>query len=299
MVKETKEERKESKRLYFESEWTKVDSGIKFEKVSDSTINSVIESMWGAWNAHLYGSHTKEEAEEYKQQVFDKNLAKHKAENILNTIDFLKSKTNHLLTYTEKGYRHSMFFKFASKPFVKYSHRARWTESNRNSRPIAKFLRTWEGRVENHWTNRANVLDSITKEQHNSRISLLSRHAKSRKDSMRYILDKRSIRTKLISTLESFTKGESNSTHGDWSFSLKRCTEYIDDNMEIIPFDLDSNTESLHKMCEYEKLTEYYKGKADVYINQILNYERKAHKASQDWLSVMKPIYDKIRLGEI
>jgi L-rhamnose mutarotase len=299
MIKETKEKRKESKRLYFESEWTKVDSGIKFEKVSDSTINSVIESMWGAWNAHLYGSHTKEEAEEYKQQVFDKNLAKHKAENILNTIDFLKSKTNHLLTYTEKGYRHSMFFKFASKPFVKYSHRARWTESNRNSRPIAKFLRTWEGRVENHWTNRANVLDSITKEQHNSRISLLSRHAKSRKDSMRYILDKRSIRTKLISTLESFTKGESNSTHGDWSFSLKRCTEYIDDNMEIIPFDLDSNTESLHKMCEYEKLTEYYKGKADVYINQILNYERKAHKASQDWLSVMKPIYDKIRLGEI
>jgi len=299
MVKETKEERKESKRLYFESEWTKVDSGIKFEKVSDSTINSVIQSMWGAWNARLYGSYTKEESEEYKQQVFDKNLAKHTSGDILDTIDFLKSKTNHLITYTEKGYRHSMFFKFASKPFVKYSRHARWTESNRNSRPIAKFLRTWERRVENHWANRANVLDTITKEQHETRISQLSRHAKSKKDSVRYIIDRHSIRSKLISTLESFTKGKSNSTHGDWSFSLEYCTRYIDDNMELIPFDLDSNTESLHKICEYEKLTEYYKGKADVYINEILNYERKAHKASQDWLSVMKPIYDKIRLGEI
>ncbi len=299
MIKETKEERKESKRLYFESEWTEVDSGIKFEKVSDSTINSVIQSMWLGGNAQLYGSYTKEEAEEYKQQVFDKKIAKHKVADIINTIDFLKSKTNHLLTYTEKGYRHTMFFKFASKPFVKYSRHARWTESNRHSRPIAKFLRTWERRVENHWTNRANVLDIITKQQHETRISQLSRHAKSKKDSMRYILDKHSIRIKLISTLESFTKGKSNSTHGDWSFSLDYCTRYIDDNMELIPFDLDSNTEPLHKICEYEKLTEYYKGKADVYINEILNYERKAHKASQDWLSVMKPIYDKIRLGEI
>ena len=299
MVKETKEERKESKKLYFESEWTKVDSGIKFEKVSDPTINSVIQSMWLAGNAQLYGSYTTEELKEYKQQVFDKNLAKHKAKEILDTIDFLKSKTNHLLTYIEKGYKHSMFFKFASKPFLKYSSRARWTESNRHSRPIAKFLRTWERRVENHWVNRANVLDTIAKEQHDNRIYQLSRHAKSKKESMRYMLDKYSIRSKLISTLESYTKGKSNSTHGDWSFSLDYCTRYIDDNMELIPFDLDSNTESLHKICEYEKLTEYYKGKADVYINEILNYERKAHKASQDWLSVMKPIYDKIRLGEI
>lgn len=289
---------------YKESEWTQVDKGIKFNKIEDRNINAVLDALkesdsshWG-WRARSWhGKKTDEEIEEQRQETLDKILAKIPEEQIKSTIELLTDHSNHLLTYkeTDIGYTWSRIeWRIAVKPFIKYSRHARYTDLNRNSRPISRVLKRWTARVEKHWENRKNAKEINNKNRQQGLISILSNALSRCKDSEWNILTEDKVRKKLRSTMLKMATGKSNSTHGDFSFGMHHSTKYVNEDLTLREFDRDWHTENGRKLCEYDTLDDYFKGQADLYIRQLNDYEYKYYKASEAWLKVMKPAYDKI-----
>jgi len=284
---------------YKESEWTGVNRGIKFNKIEDRNINAVLDALkesdssyWG-WR----GDKTEEEIEEEKQESLDSRLAKIPEEHIESTIVLLTAHVNHLLTYKEKngGYSRSRVeWRIADKPFVKYNSHAKYTDLNRNSRPISRVLKRWTARVEKHWENRNNAKEINNKQRQQGLVSILSNALSRCKDTEWNILTEDKVRKKLRSTMLKMTTGQTNSSHGDFSFGMHYSTYYVNEDLTLREFDRDWHTENGRKLCNYDTLDDYFRGQADLYIKQINDYEYKYYKASEAWLKVMKPAYDKI-----
>jgi hypothetical protein len=284
---------------YKESEWTKVDKGIKFNKIEDRNINAVLDALKESDSSHWgwRGKKTAEEIEEQRQASLDKTLAKIQEEHIKSTIELLTNHSNHLLTYkeTDAGYTCSRIeWRIADKPFIRYSRHARYTDLNRHSRPISSVLMRWTARVEKHWENRKNAKEINNKKRQEDLISILSNALSRCKDSEWNILTEGKIREKLRSTMLKMATGKSNSTHGDFSFGMHYSTRYVNEDLTLREFDRDSFAEDCKKSCNYDTLDDYFRGQADLYIRQLGEYEYRYYSASYAWLKVMKPAYDKI-----
>ena len=285
---------------YKESEWTEVDKGIKFNKIENSNINAVLNALKESDSSH-YGwrrfDPTEEEIEEAKQASLDRNLARIPEEHIKSTIELLTTHSNHLLTYkeTDAGYSWSRItWRIAVEPFTKYGYNARYTDLNRNSRPISRVLKRWTARVEKHWENRNNAKEINNTKRQEDLIYKLSQRLSRCKDSEWNILTEDKVREKLRSTMLKMTTGKSNSSHGDFSFGMNYSTYYVNEDLTLREFDKDSFKEDCKKSCNYDTLDDYFRGKADLYIKQLVDYQRKYYRASEAWLKVMKPAYDKI-----
>tara|TARA_R100000030_G_scaffold16823_3_gene11277 strand:- start:349 stop:1224 length:876 start_codon:yes stop_codon:yes gene_type:complete len=284
---------------YKKSEWTEVDKGIKFNKIENRNINAVLDALKESDSSHYgwRGDKTEEEIQELKQESLDSRLAKIPEEHIESTIVLLTAHVNHLLTYKEKngGYSWSQIeWRIADKPFIQYSLQARYTELKRNSRPISRVLKRWTARVEKHWENRNNAKDNNEKKRQESLIYALCNRVTRCKDSEWNILTEDKVRKKLRSTMLKMTTGQTNSSHGDFSFGMHYSTYYVNEDLTLREFDRDSLKEDYKKECYYDTLDDYFRGQADLYIKQLVAYQRKYYKASEAWLKVMKPAYDKI-----
>lgn len=284
-------------KLYKKSDWKQVDKGIKFEKVSAREYNDILSALFDADNTYIpLGMKDEEEREERKQKVVDNALSEIDPNVIRTLLVMLENRVNHLLTYKEEGsyYNARRVWRFAVEPFVKYSYQARYTELNRNSRPVAMVLKRWTRRIEQHWVNRDNVLEDLEKQRQSELVMSMKRRANDEANRQRNLLDSMTIRAKLINTLGKFVTGDANSTNGDFGFSLHYCTRYVDESMELKEYDPDNISEGLKTQCKYDTLNDYYKGQADVYIKEIVDYEYAYYAASKRWLGVMKPAYDAI-----
>jgi hypothetical protein len=284
---------------YKESEWTQVDKGIKFNKIENRNINAVLDALKESDSSHWgwRGKKTDEEIEELRQESLDSKLAKIPEEQIKSTIELLTTHSNHLLTYkeTDGGYTWSRIeWRIADKPFIRYSRHARYTDLNRNSRPISRILKQWTARVEKHWENRKNAKEINNKKRQEDLIFKLSKRLSRCKDSEWNILTEGKIREKLHSTMLKMATGKSSSTHGDFSFGMHYSTMYVNEDLTLREFDRGSLTENCRKLCNYDTLDDYFRGQADLYIRQLNDYEYKYYKASEAWLKVMKPAYEKI-----
>jgi len=278
---------------YEKSEWNEVEQGIKFNKINNRNIDAVLtalnEKTW------FMGKMTEEEKEEKVQEYLDIELAKIPEEHIKSTIELLTTHANHLLTYkeTDIGYTWSRIeWRIADKPFIKYSRHARYTDLNRHSRPISSVLMRWTARVEKHWENRKNAKEINNKNRQQGLISILSNALRRCKDSEWNILTEDKIREKLRSTILDIATGKS--THSKFSFGMGYSTRYVNEDLTLREFDRGSLTENGRKLCNYDTLDDYFRGQADLYIKQLNDYEYKYYKASEAWLRVMKPAYDKI-----
>lgn len=286
---------------YKESEWTQVDKGIKFNKIESRNINAVLNALkesdsshWG-WRNGWRNEKTDEEIEEEKQASLDKDLAKIQEEHIKSTIELLTNHSNHLLTYkdTDAGYSWSRIeWRIADKPFIKYSRNARYTDLNRNSRPISRVLKRWTARVEKHWENRLNAQDDNDKERQQSLVYGLRAQVQRSKDSEWNILTEDKVREKLRSSMLNMATGKS--TSSTFSFGMQNSTYYVNEDLTLREFDRDSFKEDCKKSCNYDTLDDYFRGQADLYIRQLGDYQYKYYRASKAWLKVMKPAYDKI-----
>jgi len=284
-------------KLYKKSDWKEVDKGIKFEKVSAREYNDILSALYDSDNVYIpHQLQDKEKREERKQRVVDEVLSEIDPSVIRTLLVMLENRVNHLLTYKEEGsyYNARRVWRFAVEPFVKYSHRARWTELNRNSRPVAAVLKRWTRRIKQHWVNRDNVLEDLEKQRQSELVMGLRRRANDEANRQRHLLDSMTIRAKLINALGKFVTGDANSTNGDFSFSLHYCTRYVDEGMGLKEYDSDNISEGLKTQCKYDTLDDYHKGQADVYIEEIVDYEYAYYAASKRWLGVMKPAYDAV-----
>jgi len=284
-------------KLYKKSDWKEVDKGIKFEKVSAREYNDILSALYDSDNVYIpHQLQDKEKREERKQRVVDEVLSEIDPSVIRTLLVMLENRVNHLLTYKEEGsyYNARRVWRFSVEPFVKYSHRARWTELNRNSRPVAAVLKRWTRRIKQHWVNRDNVLEDLEKQRQSELVMGLRRRANDEANRQRHLLDSMTIRAKLINALGKFVTGDANSTNGDFSFSLHYCTRYVDEGMGLKEYDSDNISEGLKTQCKYDTLDDYHKGQADVYIEEIVDYEYAYYAASKRWLGVMKPAYDAV-----
>ena len=278
-----------------ESEWTEVDKGIKFNKIEDRNINAVLDALKRGDSSHWgwRGDKTEEEIEEAKQASLDEELATFAEASIKSTIELLTQQSNHLLTYKTMGsYSSYNVWRIADKPFIKYSRHARFTDLNRNSRPISRVLKRWTARVEKHWENRKNAKEINNKKRQQDLIYILSNALSRCKNSEWNILTEDKIREKLHSTMLKMATGKSSGT--DFSFGMHHSTKYVNEDFTLCEFDRDSLTENCRKLCNYDTLDDYFKGQADLYIKQLNDYEYKYYRASKAWLKVMKPAYEKI-----
>jgi hypothetical protein len=280
---------------YKESEWTQVDKGIKFNKIESRNINAVLNALKESDSSHWgwRNKKTDEEIEEEKQASLDKDLAKIQEEHIKSTIELLTNHSNHLLTYKTMGsYSSYNVWRIADKPFIKYSLNARYTDLNRNSRPISRVLKRWTARVEKHWENRLNAQDDNDKERQQSLVYGLRAQVQRRKDSEWNILTEDKVREKLRLSMLNMATGKS--TNSTFSFGMQNSTYYVNEDLTLREFDRDSLTEDYKKPCNYDTLNDYFRGQADLYIRQLVDYEYRYYKASEAWLKVMKPAYEKI-----
>ena len=280
---------------YKESEWTKVEKGIKFNKIENRAVNAVLDALKRSDSSHWgwRNKKTDEEIEEERQASLDEELATFAEAIIKSTIELLTQQSNHLLTYKTMGsYSSYNVWRIAVEPFTMYGYGARYTDLNRNSRPISRVLKRWTARVEKHWENRKNAKEINNKKRQQGLVSILSNALSRCKDSEWNILTEDKIREKLHSTMLKMATG--NSTHTDFSFGMHHSTKYVNEDLTLREFDRDWHTENGRKICDYDTLDDYFKGQADLYINQINNYEYKYYKASEAWLKVMKPAYEKI-----
>jgi hypothetical protein len=284
--------RKKKMIKYEKSEWNEVEQGIKFNKINNRNIDAVLtalnEKTW------FMGKMTEEEKEEKVQEYLDIELAKIPEEHIKSTIELLTTHANHLLTYKQVG---SLSWtrdewRIAAKPFTKYSYHARRTELRLHSKPISTVLKRWTARVEKHWENRANAQDENNKKRQKDLIFRLSQELSRCENSKWNILTEDKIREKLRSTILDIATGKS--THSKFSFGMGYSTRYVNEDLTLREFDRGSLTENGRKLCNYDTLDDYFRGQADLYIKQLNDYEYKYYKASEAWLRVMKPAYDKI-----
>jgi hypothetical protein len=281
-----------------EIEWT-YQRKVQWEKVP-ANVNTYLNAIKGS--VRYYGD-ADTNAEEMVEALTKTSLTQ---EDLLEVFGWLTSKKDHVITYREKDwYARDYDYRVTKKPKVDYE-RAHWSNPYR-------------GAASNYYHRKHSVQEMLSKQlaglvkymaeynQHNDAhaIWLDQRNL----DNMRNLIEGKEKDNKsiykhggqiyqhILATLSEYRNGNSNSTHGKFSFALSYNTRYIDgETGELIPLDLaeattkfmnyQSNVVRNHRATQPNKLGEIHESlveQRDALFTRWLDAHRIAYDASVLW----------------
>lgn len=220
---------------------------LKMTKVPHA-VNTVLQGLKSRWSRR--GLTEEERAKKVAQQVNRASLE--------YAIPWLLEHKDYLFTYRERdtwGRGDHRVFMVAAKPQVKY-------ESCWGSRGLGSTYRRNAFVLKDKWLLRAEaalkVVDGVKAEQKRQRyeqqLRNLETQVKQSEERLgQYPVDEEFIRSNILKTLRNFARGQSNSTHGTFSFGLGHATHYINkETGEVLPFE-----GSEYGVMSYDRITQF------------------------------------------
>ena len=222
-----------------DSEWTRCEK-IDWEAIPDNVV-IVLEAMKNRWCSYVTRM-TRWDEEEFRQKAA-KISTELSVANIEAAFDWVANHSNHGFThFVRNGKR---LWRVSMLPKVMY--RNRWngrglgSTYRHNYFTISNIGRVgqwnrFEGLCINRWEE---FNEDAIKKQHETTVAIFERRVlKAEQASAAYHLSYDEIKDKIFTTLNNFRCGRSGSSHGNFSFALDYCTNYIDkDSGNLIAID--------------------------------------------------------------